>query len=159
MTMPACKQVILLTLKCCGWYLLPWARLSDWVAEVVSSRCNWCRPHGWRIAAGIFGSIAMGHCCLIALTIHAIFDAEWGLAAGEAPCVCKATRQCVGCRHTLIILQPDSLVSACVATCKSICFFLVSVSCVIQTMVSLTWSHPWPTLGVTVFLMCIWTLA
>ncbi len=152
--LPALRR---LTVKAAGYYLLPWARMSDYLAAVVTSRTQRLAASTWHVACCIFALICLCHVVSVTYIVTAVWS-ELGLHS-EGPCVCKATTHDARLEHVLSLrIVPGSIAVTLANIVKAACFSVVGCLSVLGDLGHVLWFNPVRAasigLGVLVALSC-----
>ena len=127
-------------LRSVGLCLLPWARASDYIAVLITTRFVRMQPFTWHIAAVILGCFVLTvvwHVVSYVLTCAFFTDLRGYLA----PCVCEACLHCAGRQA-----QSDSNVAlmfiALLEFIRSLVKAILAVSKVLCDCCSVVLIHP-----------------
>ncbi len=118
-----------LGLRFVAFYLLPWAKVCDFLTTKLVLRRRGLQPFFWYISACMMASIVGLHFATLWLVIYVNHAINGGHEA-VPPCVCEATMQHAMHTHALIPVHTGNFVLDLVTlirTCGLLLFQLVSI--------------------------------
>jgi hypothetical protein len=130
-----------LWLRFLGFYVLPWARLCDWVALLLALRWQRLRPWNWWLAVLMLALIGGVHL----LALRCLVQLVTPLRGLLTPCVCHALEPLTGHQSAYsacIVFRTGSLLGTCLGLIQASFVLCLSVLSVIAEVCDILVTNP-----------------
>jgi hypothetical protein len=146
------KFVILFSLhvlcKAVGLYLIPWARVCDLIAALLTTRCQWLRAYRWYVAA-------VGLSLIVAAHVLGFVALLSKFASGsEGPCVCTTAMSDASHEHPVCLsFVVDSPVRNVVSMSCAVFFVCLGILRLWTWLLLCAIAHYW--IALSVIIICV----
>jgi hypothetical protein len=134
-----------------AFYLLPWAKLTDFATHLmVQRRPSWAAKF-WYISATLFVSICFAHIAVLTWLVCFGVNA-WGLYR-ESPCVCEAQSQRTSYKFACIQFETGSVLLDCLSVCEAFLLLVTTIVSCCRSVLLIVWTRPMLCAGLCVLSM------